>query len=143
MLRRSDLSLSSLPLRSTFTHCIFRCRYDHSGDVNETVVFWQQIVDWKMQNYPGMRGERRFGSSISIAKSALPAQLTHCARLDVPFTISETGAGGVYEWTNSSDPKWSQHYQNEVGVWMVVHCVVLASLRTSFLSVSYQLTSRS
>ena len=31
-----------------------------------------------------------------------------------PFGISETGAGGVFEWTNSSDVRWSQGYQTEV-----------------------------
>lgn len=33
-----------------------------------------------------------------------------------PFTISETGAGGVYEWTNKTDPRWSQQYQLEVRI---------------------------
>jgi beta-glucuronidase len=33
---------------------------------------------------------------------------------DKPFTISETGAGGIYEWTNTSAQKWSQGYQAAV-----------------------------
>mmetsp|Transcript_40928 Transcript_40928/g.98242 ORF Transcript_40928/g.98242 Transcript_40928/m.98242 type:complete len:226 (+) Transcript_40928:1-678(+) len=32
-----------------------------------------------------------------------------------PFAISETGAGGVYEWAhNSSDAKWTTKYQTEI-----------------------------
>jgi len=32
-----------------------------------------------------------------------------------PFTISEAGAGGIYEWNNNvSDPYWSQKYQAEL-----------------------------
>merc|ERR1712048_1333168 len=32
-----------------------------------------------------------------------------------PFVISETGAGGVYEWdSNSTDKQWTQKYQVEV-----------------------------
>jgi hypothetical protein len=31
-----------------------------------------------------------------------------------PFTISEAGAGGVYEWNNTTDPMWSQKFQAEV-----------------------------
>lgn len=30
------------------------------------------------------------------------------------WTISETGAGGVYEWQNQTDPYWSQNFQGEV-----------------------------
>ena len=31
-----------------------------------------------------------------------------------PFLISETGAGGVYEYNNSTNVKWSQLYQSQV-----------------------------
>lgn len=59
--------------------------YDHAGDKKEPAIFWQEMVDWVGAHQPGK-----------------------------PFTISETGAGGVYEWTNSSDPRWSQKYQQEI-----------------------------
>eukprot|EP00045_Choanoeca_perplexa_P016700 m.229236 g.229236 ORF g.229236 m.229236 type:complete len:619 (-) comp17334_c0_seq13:95-1951(-) len=59
--------------------------YDHPGNLNETSIFWASQVEWVQQHYPSK-----------------------------PFTISETGAGGVYEWTNSTDPRWSQNYQAEV-----------------------------
>ena len=90
-------------------------RYDHPGQLNETTIFWQQIVDWKMSNYPGRAWAtlRLHGGAWSPGGSSL-ARFFSRPRTDKPFTISETGAGGVYEWTNSSDPKWSQNYQNEV-----------------------------
>ena len=31
-----------------------------------------------------------------------------------PFSISETGAGGVWEWKNATDCKWSLLYQKEL-----------------------------
>lgn len=37
-----------------------------------------------------------------------------CSASGKPLTISETGAGGVYEWQNQTDPYWSQKYQEEV-----------------------------
>ena len=60
-------------------------RYDHPGDLSYIQQFWQQQVSWVRSNWPTK-----------------------------PFTISETGAGGVYEWTNASDPRWSQGYEQEV-----------------------------
>lgn len=60
-------------------------RYDHPGDLAYIQTFWQQQVDWVRANWPHK-----------------------------PFAISETGAGGVFEWTNSSDPRWSQGYEAEV-----------------------------
>eukprot|EP01061_Rhynchopus_euleeides_P009140 TRINITY_DN18285_c0_g4_i1.p1 TRINITY_DN18285_c0_g4~~TRINITY_DN18285_c0_g4_i1.p1 ORF type:complete len:638 (+),score=241.78 TRINITY_DN18285_c0_g4_i1:86-1915(+) len=47
--------------------------------------FWGEQAAWVGQNYP-----------------------------DKPFMISETGASGVYEWTNSSDVRWSQKYQTNL-----------------------------
>ena len=35
--------------------------------------------------------------------------------LGKPFTISETGASGIYEWDrNTTDVKWSLKYQSEI-----------------------------
>jgi len=59
--------------------------YDHPNDLNAIVPFWESQVDWILKHFP-----------------------------EKPFMISETGAGGVYEWTNSSHPYWSQGYQSDV-----------------------------
>jgi len=55
------------------------------GDINDIVFYWKSATDWATSRYP-----------------------------DKPFTISETGAGGIYEWKNRTDPRWSQKYQAEV-----------------------------
>lgn len=60
-------------------------RYARPGDLGYIQQFWQEQVSWVDAHWP-----------------------------DKPFTISETGAGGVYEWTNASDPRWSQGYEAEV-----------------------------
>ena len=37
------------------------------------------------------------------------------ALYDAPFVISETGAGGVWEWSrNATDAMWTDKYQSEV-----------------------------
>jgi len=59
--------------------------YDHPGDLSEIEVFWNSQVNWVHMHYPGK-----------------------------PFLISETGAGGIFEWDNATDPYWSQRYQAEV-----------------------------
>ena len=49
---------------------------------------------------------KTWGPKVAWAKQHFP---------DKPFTISETGAGGIYEWkSNASDVKWSQGYQSEI-----------------------------
>eukprot|EP00051_Salpingoeca_urceolata_P003028 m.54651 g.54651 ORF g.54651 m.54651 type:complete len:630 (-) comp12473_c0_seq1:165-2054(-) len=59
--------------------------YDKSGDIPYTKEFWKKMADWVRENH------------------------------NKPFTISETGAGGVYEWNdNQTNVKWSQEYQNAV-----------------------------
>jgi len=59
--------------------------YDHQGDLNSIEPFWKSQADWVHTHYP-----------------------------QKPFLISETGAGGIYEWDNKTDPYWSQLYQSEV-----------------------------
>jgi len=59
--------------------------YDHQGDLNSITPFWQSQADWVHTHFPKK-----------------------------PFLISECGAGGIYEWTNATDPYWSQRYQSEV-----------------------------
>lgn len=51
----------------------------------QTAADWQSIAGWSKQHYP-----------------------------QKPFGISETGGGGVYEWQNATDVRWSQLYQKEV-----------------------------
>eukprot|EP01060_Flectonema_neradi_P017164 TRINITY_DN2397_c6_g1_i1.p1 TRINITY_DN2397_c6_g1~~TRINITY_DN2397_c6_g1_i1.p1 ORF type:complete len:332 (+),score=73.45 TRINITY_DN2397_c6_g1_i1:127-996(+) len=47
-----------------------------------------------------------------------------------PFMISETGAGGVYEWAhNASSVRWSQGYQNDI-----VQADVIVALNNSQIS---------
>jgi len=60
--------------------------YFKPGDLAEPARHWNAMADFVHQNYP-----RR------------------------PFVISETGAGGVYEWAeNATDARWTQRYQVEV-----------------------------
>ncbi len=42
------------------------------------------------------------------------AQGAHGKWPDKPFLISETGGGGIWEYQNTTDCKWSQLYQSEV-----------------------------
>jgi beta-glucuronidase len=61
--------------------------YSDKGDIADAAIAWKNHVDWVQANFPGK-----------------------------PFTVSETGGGGVYEWVNSSSPApgpyWSQNYQD-------------------------------
>merc|ERR1712130_197615 len=59
--------------------------YHDSGNLNSIKKSWHKYASWAKKNFPSK-----------------------------PFTISETGAGGIYEWTNKTDVKWSQLYQSEV-----------------------------
>eukprot|EP00756_Hemistasia_phaeocysticola_P006893 Hpha_TRINITY_DN14039_c0_g1::TRINITY_DN14039_c0_g1_i1::g.44274::m.44274/K01195/uidA, GUSB; beta-glucuronidase len=59
--------------------------YNHRGNTTYPGPYWKEQADWVTAHFPG-----------------------------VPWTISETGAGAVYEWTNKTDVVWSQKYQTEV-----------------------------
>lgn len=60
--------------------------YNNPGDLSEPAKHWNSMADTVRAQYPGK-----------------------------PFVISETGAGGVYEWDhNTTDAKWTQKYQTEV-----------------------------
>jgi len=59
--------------------------YDHAHDLTVIKPFWASQAAWAHSHYPSK-----------------------------PFTISEAGAGGIYEWTNATDPYWSQLFQSEV-----------------------------
>ena len=63
--------------------------YDRPGNVSYAATFWAEKVAWAAANWPSK-----------------------------PLTISETGAGGVYSWTNDTAPApgvfWSQKYQAAV-----------------------------
>eukprot|EP01147_Barroeca_monosierra_P006618 gene6618-325_t len=59
--------------------------YHEPGNMSYPKAFWNSMAVWVQEHFPEM-----------------------------PFFISETGAGGIYEWKNTSDPFWSQKYQAEV-----------------------------
>jgi len=59
--------------------------YSSPGDLGAIVPFWTKQVEEVTAKYPKK-----------------------------PFTISEAGAGGVWEWTNSTDVFWSQKYEANV-----------------------------
>jgi len=59
--------------------------YSNAGDLSSIVPFWQSHASWALSHFPSK-----------------------------PFLISEAGAGGIYEWTNATNPYWSQGYQAEV-----------------------------
>ena len=63
--------------------------YDHAGNVTFPLEDWSNRVAWAASSFP-----------------------------EKPVTVSETGGGGVYEWTNTSSPfpglYWSQAYQNNL-----------------------------
>lgn len=60
--------------------------YSDAGDVSDCARAWNNSANWVLANYP-----------------------------DKPFTVSETGGGGIYEWVNASLPFpsvfWSTTYQ--------------------------------
>lgn len=57
--------------------------YDHAGNVSYVAGYWASQIAWVTAHHPAM-----------------------------PFTVSETGGGGIYEWVNASAPPpglyWSQ-----------------------------------
>ena len=68
---------------------LFSGWYDHAGNVSYVKGFWESQIDWYSQNFPGK-----------------------------PFTVSETGGGGIYELVNDTAPEpgpfWSTHYQRNL-----------------------------
>lgn len=60
--------------------------YASPGDLSAPAKHWNEMADSVREQYPGK-----------------------------PFAISETGAGGVYEWSdNKTDARWTLKYQTEV-----------------------------
>lgn len=60
--------------------------YSDEGDLAAPHATWSDNADWVLENYPS-----------------------------TPFMISETGAGGIYEWNdNETDVMWSLKYQTEI-----------------------------
>lgn len=59
--------------------------YDDYGNTSAPAAFWRGLGAWAAEHYPG-----------------------------VPVVISETGAGGIYEFDNATAVKWSTKYQTEV-----------------------------
>jgi beta-glucuronidase len=73
-------------------------------------------------NYPGWynkMGHAKYGKTFWPAQaSGVRAGVTSSgseATRGKPFVISETGAGGIYEWSqNTTDAEWTLKYQEEV-----------------------------
>ncbi|KAA0177338.1 hypothetical protein FNF27_01116 [Cafeteria roenbergensis] len=66
----------------------YPCWYNptHCDDPTaHTAATWEAHANWALEHYPSK-----------------------------PFGISETGAGGVFEWTNSTNVRWSQLYETQV-----------------------------
>ena len=63
--------------------------YTSPGDISSVAPFWRAKVDWAAAHYPSK-----------------------------PFTVSETGGGGIYELVNDTLPEpgpfWSTHYQRNL-----------------------------
>eukprot|EP00928_Gymnodinium_smaydae_P073392 TRINITY_DN56601_c0_g1_i1.p1 TRINITY_DN56601_c0_g1~~TRINITY_DN56601_c0_g1_i1.p1 ORF type:complete len:707 (-),score=80.53 TRINITY_DN56601_c0_g1_i1:131-2251(-) len=60
--------------------------YNKPGDTTAPLKFWSSMAEAVRDQYPGK-----------------------------PFVMSETGAGGVYEWSdNKTDARWTQKYQVEI-----------------------------
>ncbi len=63
--------------------------YGAPGDISNAASTWKANADWAAANFPTK-----------------------------PFTVSETGGGGIYEWVNASSPGagqfWSQKYQTSI-----------------------------
>jgi len=67
--------------------------YDHPGDLDAPREHWTEAA-----------GKVRAGTTASGAGT-----------LGKPFVISETGAGGIFEWdANETDAKWTLKYQAEI-----------------------------
>jgi len=68
--------------------------YDHSGDKAAPVTWWNKYMN-----------DIRAGNTSSGPSGTLGK----------PMVISETGAGGIFEWSdNSTDAKWTLKYQAEI-----------------------------
>jgi beta-glucuronidase len=81
--------------------------YGSPGNVANAAVLWKGNADWVSSHYPTK-----------------------------PFTVSETGAGGIFEWVNASSPGygqfWSQKYQTSLVTADVAY--LLGDARVSGLS---------
>lgn len=63
-----------------------RPRYQSFGDLSYPKTYWDGAAAWARETFPGK-----------------------------PMVISETGAGGLFEWdANATDDMWTQNYQVEV-----------------------------
>jgi hypothetical protein len=70
-------------------------------------------------NYPGWYNGHGVNKTISYWNSAADGVRSGSTNgtLGKPFVISETGAGGIWEWSeqaNSTDDKWTLLYQAEI-----------------------------
>lgn len=69
-------------------------RYGGVGDLDDPKRTWDKNADGVFA------GETKSGKAATLGK---------------PFVISETGAGGIFEWdANATDAKWTLKYQTEV-----------------------------
>ena len=72
-----------LPVAPTPTPPPTLARYDHRGQPDEATAFWARMAAWVRSHYPR-----------------------------APFVISETGAGGIFEWShNATKAPWTTAYQ--------------------------------
>jgi hypothetical protein len=80
---------NSPPISPHFSFNNYPGWYAAPGNVGDAATTWKNNGDWVHANHP-----------------------TH------PFTVSETGGGGIYEWVNASSPApgqfWSQKYQDSL-----------------------------
>lgn len=83
---RRESAAAAVAIVTNFTHTpisnlpnlLFHCSpgwYGTPGDVSSAASTWSRLSGWSAANYPGK-----------------------------PFTVSETGGGGVYEWRNDTVP---------------------------------------
>lgn len=83
--------------------------------VSRLIVLQGMTSQWILPGHrsSGKTGQR--GQRLIIQKRFLIQTSCYISNtLTQPFTISETGAGGIFEWDNVTDVFWSQQYQAEV-----------------------------
>lgn len=90
-----------------------------ASDKNDNDVCLDSADVISFNNYPGWYGspgnipdvEKTWGSKLDWWAASKYAATK-------PFTVSETGGGGVYEWVNdtATPPFWSQAYQRDLTV---------------------------
>jgi beta-glucuronidase len=81
-------------------------------DLNDKCLEFASLISFN--NYPGWYSHGTPSETWNHFANSVRAGIPSGAK-GKPFVISETGAGGIYEWSNNkTDAKWTCNYQTEI-----------------------------